>query len=231
MKKIHYLFLAPFVASSMFISCENIDLGDLLSSGDVASALKEALTIGTDTAVTHGSALNGYFMNPDIKILFPEEAGIVQTVVGAVPGGDILINEFVTSLNRAAEDAANKATPIIKDAVVAITFDDAMSILNGSDTAATNYLRLGTFTDLYSAFKPDIQNSLEGVGAQQAWETVIDLYNSIPLTEDVTTDLADYATNKGLDGIFILLGQEEVKIRTDINHQVTALLQDVFGGN
>ncbi len=231
MKKIHYLFLTPFVASAFFVSCDSINLDDLLSDGDVASALREALTIGTDTAVTNGSALDGYFQNPDIKILFPEEAGFVEDVVGVIPGGDLLLDEFVVSLNRAAEDAADEATPIIKDAIVGITFDDAMSILNGADTAATNYLRIGTFSDLYTAFKPDIQNSLEGVGAQQAWEAVIDLYNTIPFTDDVTTDLADYATNRGLDGLFTLLGQEEVKIRTDIEHQVTSLLQEVFGGN
>jgi hypothetical protein len=231
MKKIHYLFLVPFAASTFFISCENIDLGDLLSDGDVASALREALSIGTDTAIAHGSVLDGYFDNPDIKILFPDEAGIVETVVGALPGGDELIDGFVVSLNRAAEDAADEAKPILKDAITNITFDDALTILNGADTAATNYLRLETFSDLYTAFKPDIQNSLEGVGAQQAWEEVIDLYNTIPLVEDVNTDLADYATNKGLDGLFILLGKEEINIRTDVEHQVTSLLQDVFGGN
>lgn len=231
MKKIHYLFLLPFAASTFFISCEDIKLDDLLSDGDVAAALREALTIGTDTAVTKGSAIDGYFANPDIKILFPEEASVVQTVVEVIPGGDILIDEFIQSVNRAAEDAADEATPIIKDAIVNITFDDAMTILNGTDTAATNYLRLKTFSDLYTAFKPDIQNSLEGVGAQQAWEEIIDLYNTIPFVDDVNTDLADYSTNKGLNGLFILLGQEEGKIRTDVEHQVTSLLQEVFGGN
>ena len=230
MKKIHYLFLLPFAASTFFISCEDINIDDLLSDGDVAAALREALTIGTDTAVTKGSAIDGYFANPDIKILFPEEAAVVESVVGVIPGGDVLIDEFIQSVNRAAEDAADEATPIIKDAIVNITFDDAMTILNGTDTAATNYLRLKTFSDLYTAFKPDIQNSLEGVGAQQAWEEVIDLYNTIPFVEDVNTDLADYSTNKGLDGLFILLGQEEGKIRTDVEHQVTSLLQEVFGG-
>ena len=151
--------------------------------------------------------------------------------MGAVPGGDDLIDAFIVSLNRAAEDAADEAKPIFIDAITNITFDDAMNILNGSDTAATGYLRVNTFNGLYDAFKPDIQNSLENVGAQQIWGDVIDLYNSIPFTEDVNTDLADYTTNKGLDGLFILVGQEEMKIRTDIEHQVSQLLQDVFGGN
>lgn len=219
------------MATTVFVSCEDLQLDDLLSDGDVVAALKEALTVGTDTAVFQGSALDGYLGNPDIKIFFPEEAGIVQTVVGAIPGGDLLIDEFIVSLNRAAEDAADEAKPIIKDAIVNISFDDAMAILDGVDTAATNYLRLNTFSSLYDAFKPDIQNSLESVGAQQGWEEVIDLYNTIPFTEDVNTDLADYTTNRGLDGLFHLVGQEEIKIRNDIEHQVSDLLQEVFGGN
>ncbi len=230
MKRFRALLLLPIFSLFTFVSCEELDLGDLTADPDIAAALKEALTVGTDTAVTQGSALNGYFGNPDIKILFPEEASIVMTVVGAVPGGDELIDEFVESLNRAAEDAADKATPILKDAILNITFDDAVEILDGVDTAATHYLRNNTFAQLYEAFKPDIEESLESVGAQQAWEAIIDLYNSIPLTDDVTTDLADYATNKGLDGLFILVGQEEIKIRTEIEHQVSELLQEVFGG-
>ena len=229
MKKLHLLFLLPFAATTVFISCENLNLDDLLSNDDVVAGLKEALNVGTDTAVAQGSVLNGYFLNPDITILFPEEAGIVQTVVEAIPGGSLLVDEFVESMNHAAEDADTKATPIFKDAILNISFDDAMSILNGADTSATNYLRVNTFSDLYTAFKPDIQNSLEGVGAQQAWEDVINLYNTIPFTEDVTTDLADYTTNKGLGGLFHLVGNEEIKIRTDIEHQVTDLLQQVFG--
>lgn len=231
MKKLHYLFLVPFAASTIFISCEDINLDDLLSNDDVVAALKEALNVGTDTAVAQGSAIDGYLLNPDISILFPEEASIVQSVVGAIPGGDELIDEFVVSLNRAAEDAADQATPIFKDAILNITFDDAMAILDGVDTAATNYLRENTFVELYDLFKPDIQTSLENVGAQQAWTEVIDLYNTIPFTEDVNTDLADYTTNKGLGGLFHLVGEEEIKIRTDIEHQVSQLLQDVFGGN
>lgn len=229
MTKIRTLLLVPFLSLFVFVSCDQIDLGDLITDPNIAEGLKEALNVGTDTAVSNGSKYNGYFGNPEIKIPFPEEADIVLTVVGAIPGGDALIDDFVESLNRAAEDAANKATPILKDAILEITFDDAVAILEGADTAATNYLRIHTFEDLYLAFKPDIQTSLESVGAQAAWEAVMDLYNSIPLVEDVNTDLADYATNRGLDGLFVLVGHEEEKIRNDVNHQVTDLLQEIFG--
>ena len=230
MKKLHYLFLVPFALSTVFISCEDLNLDDIFGDDDIAAALKEALNVGTDTAVTKGSALNGYFLNPDISILFPEEAEFVKDAVELF-GGEALIDDFIESLNRAAEDAADEAKPIFVDAITNITFDDALNILNGADTAATNYLRINTFTGLYDAFKPDIQISLEDVGAQQLWADVIDIYNLNPFAEDVNTDLADYTTNKGLDGLFILVGQEEMKIRTDIEHQVSQLLQDVFGGN
>lgn len=215
-------------------SCDSLNLNDLtsgLTEEKVAAGLKEALNIGTDTAVANGSQTDGYFLNPFIKIPFPEEANIVMSVVSAVPGGSVLVNEFVKQLNRAAEDAAVKATPIFKDAILSMTITDAFNILNGVDTAATNYLRVKTFSDLYSAFKPDIQESLESVGAQQAWEDIIDIYNSIPLTDPVDTDLANYTTNKGLNGLFHLVGEEEEKIRNDVSHQVTDLLQEVFGGN
>ncbi|MBK7109339.1 MAG: DUF4197 domain-containing protein [Bacteroidetes bacterium] len=230
-KSIKIIFSALFISITLF-SCDGLNLQDLnpaLTESQVAAGLKEALNVGTDTAVTKGSLTNGYFSNPFIKIPFPEEANVVMSVVNALPGGSVLVDAFVKKLNSAAEDAAVKATPIFKNAILSITINDAFNILNGADTAATNYLRVKTFTDLYTAFKPDIQESLESVGAQQAWEDVIDLYNSIPFTDPVDTDLANYTTNKGLDGLFYLVGEEEGKIRNDVSHQVTDILQEVFG--
>lgn len=226
------VFFSAISLCAVLASCDNLNLGDLnqeLTEAEVVAGLKEALNVSTDTAVANGSMPNGYFLNPQIKIPFPEEASVVMSVVNALPGGSILIDAFVQKLNSAAEDAAVKATPIFRDAILNITIDDAFSILNGADTAATNYLRVNTFSALYTAFKPDIQESLESVGAQQAWEDVIDLYNSVPFTDPVDTDLANYTTNKGLNGLFILVGEEEIKIRNDISHRVTDLLQQVFG--
>lgn len=231
-RKSGFLFITLLSAGMLLSSCDEFNLNDLtgaLSEEEVAAGLKEALNVGTDTAVSIGSALDGYLLNPEIKIPFPEEVIIVKTVVEAVPGGSILVEEFITQLNRAAEDAADKATPIFKDAILNMTITDAFNILNGADTAATNYLRVNTFSSLYSEFKPDIEESLDAVGAQAAWEAVVDVYNTIPFTDDVSADLADYTTNKGLNGLFVLVGDEEEKIRNDAEHQVTDLLQKVFG--
>ncbi|HPE97012.1 MAG: DUF4197 domain-containing protein [Chitinophagales bacterium] len=225
--------IATLTTGSMFVAgCDLFSLDDLnsgLTEAEVVEGLKEALNVGTDTAVAQGSSLNGFFLNPEIKIPFPEEVSIVKTVVESVPGGSLLVDEFVTQLNRAAEDAAEKATPIFKDAILNITFTDAFNILNGADTAATSYLRTNTFSALYDAFKPDIETSLTNVGAQGAWEAVVNVYNAVPFTDPVSADLADYTTNKGLKGLFVLVGNEEVKIRNDISHQVSDILQKVFG--
>ena len=231
MRRFKLFFIGIFIVFS-FNSCDSFTLDDLvsqLSEEEVVAGLKEALNVGTDTAVVRGSALDGYFLNPIIKIQFPEEAIIVKTVVEAVPGGSLLVDEFVKQLNRAAEDAADKATPIFKDAILGISFQDAFEILNGVDTAATNYLRQNTFNDLYNAFQPDIEASLDAVGAQTAWEAVIDVYNSIPFTEPANANLSDYTTNRGLNGLFILVGDEEERIRNDVEHRVTDLLEKVFG--
>ena len=144
-------------------------------------------------------------------------------------GANALLDELEKKLNRAAEEAADEARPIFIDAITQITIDDAFSILNGSNDAATLYLEGKTAAQLYTAFKPDIENALTMVGAQQAWNEVIDLYNTVPFVTPVNADLADHTTNRALDGLFHLVAEEETKIRTDASHQVNETLQKVFG--
>jgi hypothetical protein len=112
-----------------------------------------------------------------------------------------------------------------------------LSILNGSDSAATVYLKSSTFVSLKTAFQPDIENSLQAVGAQQAYSTLTSNYNTyvVPIpfinAPSINTDLADYTTGKALDGLFHYIALEEEKIRKDTLHRVTDLLRRVFGQN
>jgi hypothetical protein len=201
-----------------------------LNEIEVAQALKEALTVGSDTAVTRGSAINGYFGNQLIKILLPEEAATIVSVVSAVPViGQPLINEVVLKMNRAAEVAAIEAKPILINALTGITITDAMGILNGNNNAATLYLKSATEEQIITAFRPHIQDALESVGAQDAWLEVTTLYNSISSTP-VNTDLTDHTTRKATDGLFVMVAEEEGKIRENASHQVSDLLRRVFGG-
>jgi len=201
-----------------------------LNEIEVAQALKEALTVGTDTAVSRGSVVNGYFGNQLIKILLPPEAQPIISAVSVVPGGQSLVNEVVLRLNRAAEDAAVKATPIFVNAITGITITDAMGILNGDANAATMYLKGQTQQEIHAIFRPHIEQSLEDVGAQSAWTELTTLYNSIPFVSPVSTDLAGHTTVKATDGLFVMVAEEEAKIRENSSHQVSDLLRRVFGG-
>ena len=216
-------------------SCDQIVdvLEDYLTQGDATEGLKEALRVGTDTSISKGSALDGYFANQAIKILLPPEAQNIVTVINQVPGvGPALIDEVVLKLNRAAEDAAPEAKDILLNAILNITITDAIAIVNGENDAATQYLRGATQTEIAGLFKPHIENSLQTVGAQSAWGTLTSNYNTVaPILgqPQVNTDLADYTTNKALDGLFHLVAEEEGKIREDPLHRVSEILQQVFG--
>ena len=224
--------IAPVVILSAFIgmtwsSCEVID--EIMSDGQIATGLKEALRVGTDTAVFNGNKTNGYFGNELIKILMPPEGQVIVDAINLIPGGDVLVDEVVLKLNRAAEEAALEATPILVDAITNLTITDALSILNGSETAATEYLNTNTTPGILSAYQPKIENALTSVGAQQAWGELTQLYNQIQLLEPVNSDLAEYTTIEAKDGLFHLLGEEEKLIRTDASHQVNDILRNVFG--
>jgi hypothetical protein len=203
-----------------------------MSEAEVASGLREALTIGAVNAVLATNKENGYFGNDAIKIPFPAEAAGAMNYMQNSALLRPLLNEFVLRLNRAAEQAAVNARPIFTNAIRDITIQDAWGILRGGQNAATNYLHDRTYSQLYSAFKPDVIRSLNSVGAQNAWAELTNAYNTIatlsPNLNKVNTDLADYATNKALDGLFLMVAEEEAKIRRDPAARVTELLKKVF---
>jgi hypothetical protein len=216
---------------SCFNSCEeitNITNNTTLTDAEITQGLKEALRVGTDTSTANAHKTDGYFKNVKIKIPFPPEAQYAETTLRSVLGNS-LVDEFVLKLNRAAEDAADDAKSIFINALTNMTIDDALNILKGSNNAATNYLRLKTFDSLRIIFKPQINGSLSSVGASQAWSSLTSTYNNIPFVTPINTDLSDYTTTKALDGLFILIADEELKIRTDPVARVTDILKKVFG--
>lgn len=223
MKVSYWIFALIFMIA--FSSCEE---ENTLSESEVVAGLKEALKVGTDNSVEQTSKTDGYFGNAAIKIFFPEEAQQIKTAVEAIPFvGKPAVDELIKKLNRAAEDAATEAKPIFIDAITNITIQDGFDILFGADTAATYYLRKNTFDQLKSAFSPKIGASLDKVKANDAWSEVTTLYNTVS-TDPVNTDLTDYTTTKALDGLFVIVGEEEKKIRENPAARVTDILQKVF---
>lgn len=231
MKKISFLsFVVALFLGFTLQSCEELD--DFLASDETAKALKEALSFSTDTTVNQTGVVNGFYQNVSIKILFPEEAGEILSFVDNNPilGNALngLTENFVQRMNRAAEKAAPFAKDIFKETISNITITDALGILNGGDYAATNFLENNARPALYNSFKPIVQDKISEVGADNIWNQVTSSYNTLS-GQQVNTDINDYVTNKALDGIFKLIGEEEKKIREDPAHRVTELLQRVFG--
>ncbi len=144
MKRIWIPVVAIITTLSLTLhSCDVIE--DFLTQGDAVEGLKQALFVGSDTAVAQGSAVNGYFANELIKILLPPEAEVIVNVINQVPGvGPAMIDEVILKLNQAAEDAAPQAADILVGAITNITFGDALAILNGPNDAATQYLQGAT---------------------------------------------------------------------------------------
>lgn len=196
--------------------------------GTIISGLKEALSIGTENAINNVSQVDGYFGNEIIKILMPEKIQNVANVLSKV-GFQKQVDDFILSMNRAAEQAAPKATGFFVDAIKEMSFEDAGEILKGGDTAATDYFRGKTSNKIYDAFKPVISLSMDEVGVTHNYKEMMSKYESIPFVEKETLDLDHYVTNKALEGLFSMVGQEERKIRTDPTARVTDLLKNVFG--
>jgi hypothetical protein len=196
--------------------------------GTTVAGLKEALSIGTQNAVTEVSKVNGYFDNKAIKILMPKKLDTVANVLKKV-GYSKEVGDFELSMNRAAEKAAPRAKSIFVDAIKEMTIEDARKVLAGGDTAATDYFKEKTHDKLYTAFEPTIASSLDEVGATRSYKTMMAKYESVPFVSKQSLDLDRYVTEKALDGLYYMVGQEEKKIRHDPAARVTDLLRTVFG--
>ncbi len=202
--------------------------GSLEGGGDVAAGLKEALATGTGNAVQSLSKADGYFGDAAVKILMP---GKIQQAAELLKkaGYQKEVDDFTLSMNRAAEQAAPKAKPIFEDAIKSMNFQDAQKILNGGNTAATDYFKSKTSAQLTQAFKPVIADSMNQVGVTHSYKVLTDRYTSmIPFGKMDSLDLDAYVTQKSLDGLFLKVGQEETKIRTNPAAQTTDLLKKVF---
>jgi len=208
-------------------------LSSALTNDEVIKGLKEALVVGTDSAVNLSSKMNGFYKNPLLFIEFPDEAiKVKNTLVDAGFGG--IVDDFEMTLNRAAEDATKFATPIFKDAITGMSIQDGFNILNGADNAATNYLKDKTTASLIAKFSPVVTESIDRVNLTKYWEPVISKYNLLTMLtggEQVNPDLNAYVTDKAVSGLFKHIEQEEKQIRENPAARVTDLLQRVFGNS
>jgi hypothetical protein len=200
-----------------------------LSNDKIVAGLKEALQVSTGNAVAQTGKPDGFLKNQAIKILLPPKLQNVGRGMRML-GMGARVDEFEVGMNRAAEQATPEAKKIFIDAVKKMSFDDARKILTGGDTAATEYFKRTSSADLTTAFSPIVDRSMQRVGVVQQYNRVL---ASAPGGAALAGqfDLNKYVVGKTLDGLFLVLGQEEKKIRTDPMAQTTALLKEVFGAH
>ncbi len=202
--------------------------GSGLSDARIGSGLQEALKIGTANAVGQTGRVDGFLLNNAIKIVLPGALQSMERPLRLVGYGP-QIDEFVVGMNRAAEKAVPFAKDIFWDAIGQMSFEDARKILSGNDTAATDYFKTKTSTQLYQAFRPSVEQVMNQVGVNRQYNELIGRYKSVPFAQSIAFDVNQYVTEKATDGLFYVLGQEESKIRTNPAARTTDLLREVFG--
>ena len=233
MKKIISIALAIAVILPISTFTQN-PLSNLLnpkkttpSNNEIVSGLKEALNVGTKNSVNKASITDGFFKNQAIKILVPPEAQKMEKKLREI-GMGAQVDKFIVTLNRAAETASKDAAPIFINAIKQLTITDGVNILKGNNNAATLYLKGKTASDLSAKFKPIVKAALLKVEITKYWNPLASKYNKLPLVQKVNPNLEDYVTQKTLDGLFLLLADEELKIRKDPVARVSDILKKVF---
>jgi len=202
--------------------------GSSLNQDTIIAGLKQALEVGSQKAVGQLSSPGGYLNNPDLRIGLPGKLDdVAKTLRSIGMGGQLDVLE--EKMNQAAEQAANEATPVFLDAIRQMTFADARKILKGNKTAATDYFRDKTRSNLVQRYAPIVDDHMNQVGAVSKYNDVIGRYNALPLVPKTDFSPQQYVTGKAIDGLFSVLADVEVDIRKNPAARTTALLRQVFG--
>ena len=202
--------------------------GSSLTTDQASGGLKEALGNSVSAAVTSTGRPGGYFDDPAIKILMPANLARVEQGMRAVGMGP-KVDAFIKSMNEAAESAAPAAKAILFDALKSMTFTDAKGIVTGGKTAGTDYFRRTSTSPIQEAFRPIVEQAMAKVGVTAQFQSLMGSAPKLPFVKTPSVDINQYVLDKATEGLFIVMGQEETRIRTDPAAQVTPLLRTVFG--
>ena len=256
MKFSKFFLVIACVFSVFSISCLSTGLAGLakeanfapFTNEDAVFAMKDALAEGILSSSANLSSTDGYFGDAALKILLPPQADVMIENIGKIPGGQKLVDDVVLRLNRSAEDAAKEVTPIFNSVIDEMSVIDGIAIVTGGENAATEYLKEKTYSQLVDLYRPKIASALEtplvaGISADKAWSTLSEKYNQVgsqvnfaasiigkedPMPE-VEVDLATYATEKALDGLFAKVAEKEAEIRENPFDYASSMIKKVFG--
>lgn len=216
------------VSSTDNSSTSSATLPANLNSSEISAAFKEALRIGTDAVTQQVGAVDGFNGDQAIHIPLPPELKAVRAMLDKV-GMAQVADDLELTLNRAAEAAAPKAKDLFINAIADMSFEDVMALYNGADDSATKYFQSKMQDSLKVEMQPVIDEALSQVGALQLYESMVAEYKTMPFVPDVKSDLSNHVLDKGIDGIFHYIAEQEIAIRENPQAQTTALLKKVFG--
>jgi hypothetical protein len=219
-----FLFIAGLVTAAQ--ACA-LDLSSL-SNQDATAGLKEALVQSAGKAVSQLGAANGFLGNPQVKIPLPDSVRRVESGLRMM-GMSRQADELVTSMNRAAEMAVKEATPILVESVKKMSVQDAKAILTGGDTAATEYFRRTTSAQLTQRFMPIVKQMTAKVQLAEQYNQLAGQAAQFGLVSKDDANIDAYVTRKALDGLFLVIGEQEKAIRRDPVGSATGMAQKVFG--
>jgi hypothetical protein len=231
--------LTKFIGASIFVSILSFAASAQISSNtrrnsvsenEISRGLKEALGKGVRLAINTLGQDDGFFRNPRVKIPLPNSLQKLERGL-RIAGQGRAVDDFILSMNRAAEKAVPVAIDVFVDAISEMTFDDARNILfSGRDDAATQFFRRSSEETLRGKFRPIVEEFTEKVGVTQKYKAMTARagFAAAFLGRDAT-DLDGYVTQKALDGLFLLIADEEKKIRRNPLGRTTDILRKVFG--
>lgn len=200
-----------------------------LGNDEITDGLKEALVKAADYAVNNLGQAGGFLNNVKVHIPMPEKLSNVETLLRKT-GQDKYADEFVTTMNSAAEAAVKSTLGIFKKSIKNLSISDAKKILNGPDNAATQYLRETNGKELSGQISPIVKKATNDTGVTRLYKSLYEktgFMGKYMKPEDY--DIDAYVVNKTLDGIFVMIAEEEKKIRDDPLERTSDILKNVFG--
>ncbi len=217
------LILAMFAAAP---ACA-LGIADITNK-DAVAGLKAALTEGSAAAIAKLGAENGFFSNTKVRIPLPESLQKVEGLMRMM-GMQRQADELELAMNRAAESAVTEAKPLLVDAVKSMSVQDAKGILTGGDTAATEYFRRKTSEPLAKKFLPIVKKTTARVGFAEKYNAIAGKGAQLGLVDASQATIEQYVTKKALDGLFVMIADEEKSLRQDPVGAASSIVQKVFG--
>ena len=219
-----YLDTIQGAADTAGVSTTDVDL----TNTEMVTGLKEALDKGTQFAVDKLGKPGGFLDNKKVRIPMPDSLTWVESSLRTV-GQDELADEFIATMNQAAEQAVPEAAEVFGDAIQNMSVEDAQGILTGPDDAATQYFRDHTESTLTDRMRPIVESATASTGVTSAYKNMMDSAGGLTsMLPGNTTDIDGYVTTRTLDGLFLMIAKEERKIRENPLARSSELMQKVF---